>query len=158
MTPVSLAAFLYEYRVPFPVAVDAHAAGGPLPVTMGRYGLRGTPSLVLIDRQGRLRANLFGRPSDLAIGAAIATLVAESGIRTETTTAAEVTATAGCDDDGCTLADPTTQRPSQRATRSSRRYLGTSDVWGTSRSDTGCGFRVVRMFTNSTITLKPIAK
>lgn len=102
MTPVSLAAFLHEYRIPFPVAVDAHTPGRPLPITMGRYELRGTPSLVLIDRQGRLRANLFGRPSDLAVGAAIATLVAESGARAEPTKAANATAAAGCDDEGCT--------------------------------------------------------
>jgi AhpC/TSA family len=78
MTPTSLAAFLYEFRVQFPVAVDAHADGRALPITMGRYELRGTPSLLLIDRQGRLRANVFGNAGDLAVGAAIATLVSEA--------------------------------------------------------------------------------
>ena len=37
MTPVSLEAFLHEYRITFPVGVDAHVPGVTLPVTMGRY-------------------------------------------------------------------------------------------------------------------------
>lgn len=78
MTPTSLAAFLHEFRVPFPVGVDARSEGRAVPNTMAAYQLRGTPSLVLIDRQGRLRAHAFGRPSDLSVGAAIATLVAET--------------------------------------------------------------------------------
>ena len=36
MTPVSLEAFLHEYRITFPVGVDAHDPGVALPVTMGR--------------------------------------------------------------------------------------------------------------------------
>ena len=53
MTPVSLKAFLHEYRVTFPVGVDSPGKG-PLPLTMHRYGLRGTPSLLLVDRKGVL--------------------------------------------------------------------------------------------------------
>lgn len=102
MTPVSLAAFLHEYRIVFPVAVDAHEPGNPLPVTMGRYQLRGTPSLVLIDRQGRLRANVFGRAADIAVGAAIASLVAEAPAGTRGT-ADEVAGGEDCDDEGCTV-------------------------------------------------------
>lgn len=103
MTPTSLAAFLQEFRVPFPVAVDAHAEGSALPITMSRYELRGTPSLVLIDRRGRLRANVFGRPADLAVGAAIATLIAESAVHAEVATPAGPTEStpANCDDVGC---------------------------------------------------------
>ncbi len=78
MTPVALRAFLHEYLISFPVAVDAPGTG-PTPRTMELYGLRGTPSLLLIDREGRLRAHHFGMVSDLAIGAAIATLLAEPG-------------------------------------------------------------------------------
>jgi thiol-disulfide isomerase/thioredoxin len=79
MTPVSLEAFLFENRIRFPVGVDApaDAAGDPLPQTMRRYAWQGTPSLVLIDRQGRLRRSSFGAEEDLVVGAAIATLVAE---------------------------------------------------------------------------------
>lgn len=77
MTPVALRAFLHEYRVRFPVAVDA-AGTGPLPRTMEAWGLEGTPTLVLIDRQGRLRARHFGQLSDLALGAEIMALMLEA--------------------------------------------------------------------------------
>lgn len=88
MTPTSLEAFLSEFRVPFPVAVDAPSERS-IPRSMQRYGLRGTPSLLLIDRDGRLRANVFGRPEDLAVGAAIAQLLGE--------------VSTGCDADGCAI-------------------------------------------------------
>jgi hypothetical protein len=100
MTPTSLAAFLHEFRVSIPVAVDVPGAGRPVPRTMESYQLRGTPSLVLIDRQGRLRANVFGRPADLAVGAAIATLVGENRGQ-QGVVASE--GKAGCDDDGCAV-------------------------------------------------------
>ena len=77
MTPVSLEAFLYEYRITFPVAVDAHDAGVAMPITMGRYQLRGTPSLVAIDRAGRIRLSAFGQADDLAVGATLARLIDE---------------------------------------------------------------------------------
>ena len=78
MTPVSLRAFLHEYRITFAVGVDAPSvdARNPIPVTMQAYGMQGTPSLVLIDRNGHLRHHAFGAEDDLALGAAIATLVA----------------------------------------------------------------------------------
>ena len=81
MTPVSLQAFLHEYRITFPVGVDAPSAdvGNPIPVTMQAYGMQGTPSLVLIDRNGHLRHHAFGAEDDLALGAAIATLIVEGG-------------------------------------------------------------------------------
>ena len=78
MTPVSLEAFLHEYRITFPVGVDAHAPGISLPITMGRYQLRGTPSLVVIDRAGRIRLNAFGQIDDLYVGAILARLIDES--------------------------------------------------------------------------------
>lgn len=79
MMPVSLEAFLHENRIDFPVGVDAPGdeARDPIPLTMRRYGLQGTPSLVLIDRAGRVRRSSFGAEEDLIVGAAIATLVAE---------------------------------------------------------------------------------
>jgi peroxiredoxin len=79
MTPVSLKAFLHEYRIGFPVGVDAPSvdAGNPIPVTMRAYAMQGTPSLMLIDRKGRLRQHVFGAVEDLVLGAAIATLIAE---------------------------------------------------------------------------------
>lgn len=90
MLPVSLRAFLHEYRVRFPVGVDTRDPDQRLPQTMRTYEMQGTPSLLLIDRAGRLRLHAFGRPDDMALGAAIATLVAE-----------DAEAPAGCDADGC---------------------------------------------------------
>lgn len=77
--PTSLEAFLHEYRIAFPVGVDAPGGPDGLPVTMGRYRMQGTPTLVLIDRAGRRRAQHFGTVSDLRVGAEIATLLAERG-------------------------------------------------------------------------------
>jgi hypothetical protein len=77
MRPVSLAAFLHEYRIGFPVGVDAAEPGRDAPVTMRRYALQGTPSLLAVDRAGRLRINAFGRSDDLALGATLARLIDE---------------------------------------------------------------------------------
>lgn len=77
MTPVSLKAFLHEYRITFPVGVDSHDPEISLPITMGRYQLRGTPSLVVIDRDGRIRLNAFGQIDDLYVGAILARLIDE---------------------------------------------------------------------------------
>jgi peroxiredoxin len=81
MTPVSLQAFLHEYGIAFPVGVDAPGVDerNPIPLTMQAYGMQGTPSLVLIDRNAHLRLHAFGAVEDLALGAAIATLMAERG-------------------------------------------------------------------------------
>lgn len=104
MTSVSLEAFLHEYRIGFPVGVDAHDRPGGMPVTMGRYQLRGTPSLVLIDRAGTIRLNAFGHIDDLTVGATIARLIDEAPDATspQPTTSAQSESTGACDDDqGC---------------------------------------------------------
>ena len=77
MTPIALAAFLHEYRITFPVGVDRPSADGPIPVTMGRYRMRGTPSLIVIGKDGSIRHHLFGQVDDLSIGAALARLIDE---------------------------------------------------------------------------------
>jgi len=77
MTPVSLEAFLFEYRISFPVGVDRHEPDNPTPLTMRRYGLRGTPSLITVDRTGRIRSHSFGHVDDLALGAHLARLIDE---------------------------------------------------------------------------------
>ncbi|HRO63105.1 redoxin domain-containing protein [Thermomonas sp.] len=79
MTPVSLQAFLHEYKIGFPVGVDTPADDGPIPRTMAAYGMRGTPSLLLIDRAGQLRQHHFGQIEDLALGAQVALLMGEAG-------------------------------------------------------------------------------
>jgi hypothetical protein len=88
----ALEAFVHEYRIEFPVAIDQPSGHGPVPLTMERYQLRGTPTLILIDRQGRLRLSHFGRADDMKVGALIGQLVAEPA-----------PADARCDDDGCSL-------------------------------------------------------
>lgn len=80
MGPGALRVFLHEYRVRFPVGVDAPGADGdPLPRTMRAYAMQGTPTTVLIDAQGRLRWQLFGACDDLALGAELGALLAEHG-------------------------------------------------------------------------------
>jgi len=77
MTPTSLKAFLFEYRFDFPVAVDEAGDNG-MPKTMEAYQMRGTPSLILIDTSGRLRAQYFGQVQDLRLGYEIASLLTEA--------------------------------------------------------------------------------
>lgn len=43
---------------------------------MAGYGMKGTPTLVLIDRQGQRRAQIFGPVPDLRLGAEIMALIA----------------------------------------------------------------------------------
>jgi hypothetical protein len=75
MTPVALRAFAHEYRLQFPIGVDQPAEdGNPIPLTMRTYALQGTPSLLLIDRAGRLRLSHFGHLPDLQLGALVARL------------------------------------------------------------------------------------
>ncbi len=76
-TPVSLEAFLREFRIGFPVGVDMPDDVDPLPKTMAVYNLQGTRTTILIDRQGRRRAQHFGQFADLQLGAEIMSLVGE---------------------------------------------------------------------------------
>ena len=76
MTPVALEAFLHEYRIRFPIAVDEPSNGSPIPKTMAAYNMNGTPTLLVFDRDGNLRVNHFGHIDDLALGALLGQLVA----------------------------------------------------------------------------------
>lgn len=82
MQPEALQVYLHENRIQYPVGVDAYgdddAIRHPIPLTMQAYAMQGTPTLVLIDRKGRLRRQQFGLLDDLRLGAEIATLLAES--------------------------------------------------------------------------------
>lgn len=80
MTPVALEAFIHEYRLTFPIGVDQPGESGPIPVTMARYGMRGTPTAILISRDGRIRHHGFGQEDDMALGALIGTLLAEPAL------------------------------------------------------------------------------
>lgn len=103
MSPVSLQAFLHEYRVTFPVAVD-QADGSDIPRTMRAYGMRGTPTLLLIDAVGRLRQQWFGQVSDLTVGAEIMRLVQERKLGSELTWPEDNESSAAlCDNNGCSI-------------------------------------------------------
>ncbi|WP_170347418.1 redoxin domain-containing protein [Ruegeria atlantica] len=82
MTPVSLQAFLHEYRITFPVGVDKQGAG-PLPNTMSRFGMRGTPSLVLLDQAGQIVAHHLGQVSELQLGSEIGSLLTQEVVSTK---------------------------------------------------------------------------
>lgn len=75
MTPVSLEAFIHEYRLTFPIGVDEAGDGG-LPVTMARYGMRGTPTTIIVDRDGRVIQHAFGQVDDLGLGMLVGSLAA----------------------------------------------------------------------------------
>ena len=77
MTPEALGAFIHEYHWTFPIGVDEPSGKAAVPHTMAAYQMRGTPSLLLFDRAGRLRWHHFGRPDDLMVGAKIMALVVE---------------------------------------------------------------------------------
>ena len=77
MTPVSLEAFIHEYRLTFPIGVDQASENDPIPITMRRYQMRGTPSCVIIGRDGAIRHHGFGQEEDMALGAILGSLLAE---------------------------------------------------------------------------------
>lgn len=77
MTRDALVVFMSEYRIAFPVGIDRHDGENPLPVTMQRYNLRGTPSTIAIDRAGMVRFTAFGAVDELVLGAQIGKLIAE---------------------------------------------------------------------------------
>ena len=78
MMPVSLEAFIHENRLSFPIGVDQEGDGTPIPITMQRFELRGTPSSILIGRDGAIVHNGFGQEDDMALGAMIAQAIAQA--------------------------------------------------------------------------------
>lgn len=110
----ALEAFVHEYRIAFPVGVDREDDDGPVPRTMARYGLRGTPTLLLFDRHGVLRHSLFGQAGDMQVGASIGRLLAEpfagralagadAASGADADSGSGVGADAGCDGDACAV-------------------------------------------------------
>ncbi len=78
MSPVTLEAFLQEYRITTPVGVDLADTSSDVPLTVQRYGFRGTPSSVLVGRDGSIIHGTFGVEDDSALGARIAKALASS--------------------------------------------------------------------------------
>lgn len=95
----ALEAFLHEYRIAFPVAIDAPAPDGGVPLTMRAYAMQGTPTILLIDRAGKLRLQRFGHIDDLTLGASIQALLSDAA-----PAPTEETATSGsCGADACSV-------------------------------------------------------
>lgn len=106
MTLDALKAFVHEYRLSFPIAVDTPSTTGVIPVTMQKLNLQGTPSLVLIDKSGHIRVNHFGRLHDMQVGNLIGQLLTESysqGSETAESDALVKATTKSCDDEGCSV-------------------------------------------------------
>lgn len=97
MTPEALKAFIHEYRLTFPIAVDQPSDQGAIPKTMELYGMRGTPTAIIIGRDGHIEHHRFGIEDDMAIGARLATLL--SAPIPDFATAAATSA--GCASEGC---------------------------------------------------------
>lgn len=79
MTAKKVAEFVAANEIMLPVAIDA---SGPRPKqdppqTMETYTIRGTPSLLIFDRQGRLRRKYFGQVDDFRLGAEIMAFAVE---------------------------------------------------------------------------------
>lgn len=106
MGPQALRVFLDEYRIPFPVGIDQADSASPIPLTMRAYELRGTPSVVVFDRMGRVRLSHFGQIDDLQLGAVIGQLLAEAPSATksdDSSTSADRTGTTTCADGACSV-------------------------------------------------------
>lgn len=97
----ALQAFVHEYRLSFPIGIDQPDGRHGVPLTMQALQLRGTPSLVVLDRQGEVRLHHFGAIDDLQLGALLGQLIGEA----PPATPAKAALKAGdrCDDRGCPL-------------------------------------------------------
>lgn len=79
MTVEALRAFVHEYRWSFPIGVDQPDGRGGPSLSMSRYGLRGTPSCLVLDHAGRVRLHHFGQIDDLVLGGLLGRLIASQG-------------------------------------------------------------------------------
>lgn len=78
MQEASLRAFLHEFRVSFPVGIDQPSNGRDIPKTMNLYQMRGTPTWIIIDKNGELKIHSFGKIDDLILGAEVSRLALEN--------------------------------------------------------------------------------
>jgi peroxiredoxin len=82
MTPDALRAFVHEYRLTFPIAIDRPSEHSSVPATMQAWALNGTPTLMLFDRRGELVLQHFGHLDDLRLGAILGGLVSHKSDET----------------------------------------------------------------------------
>lgn len=78
MTADALGAFVYEYNIQFPIAIDRPSDNVSIPHTMANYQMQGTPTLIILDKKGYVRLNHFGRISDMQVGNIIGRLLEEN--------------------------------------------------------------------------------
>ena len=102
MGPEALSAFIHEYRLTFPIGVDAADTKSPIPQTMRAWGLQGTPSVIVLDRHSNIRAKYFGRADDFALGLLLGNLLAEASTEIAAETG-HIQGGAQCDADGCAI-------------------------------------------------------
>lgn len=71
--------------------------------------MRGTPTLILLDRQGCIRLNHFGRIDDLRVGATIGQLVSETEIEIDPISnqyqEQPAAGRVGCDGEECAISE-----------------------------------------------------
>lgn len=77
MSVDALLAYIHEFRLKFPIAVDMPSKISAIPLSMQQFELKGTPSLILIDKKGYIRLNHFGQLSDMQVGNLIGQLINE---------------------------------------------------------------------------------
>ncbi len=103
-TETALKAFLHEYRIGFPVGIDRQIGDARIPSTMSEYQMEGTPTMILIDAEGLIRRQHFGREEDLVLGAQISELVAENDPANQAGTSV-FAAPNNCDENGCPVSE-----------------------------------------------------
>ncbi|MBS0301992.1 MAG: redoxin domain-containing protein [Proteobacteria bacterium] len=104
-TPAALQAFIHEYRLRFPIALDQPHATRGIPLSMEALMLQGTPSLVVLDKEGRMRLHHFGHLDDLRLGALLGQLLTEPALPATTTQPRANDSDSGCDAQGCPRPD-----------------------------------------------------
>jgi peroxiredoxin len=106
MNEEALEAFIHEYRIAFPIAIDKPSLSDPRPETMIQFQMQGTPTLIILDKTGNVRLNHFGRMHDMQVGSLIGGLVEENRYTNGTSaepSIKEKSSDGGCDDDGCLI-------------------------------------------------------
>lgn len=106
MTVEALKAFVSEYRISFPIAVDRASENDMLPLTMKKYNMKGTPTLILIDKKGQVRLNHFGRINDMQVARIIGQLLSEGHIvdtQPEISEQEVSSSSHNCDDNACSI-------------------------------------------------------
>jgi len=76
-TQAKIEEFVLKNGLIFPIALDRALEGSEKTATMAAYELQGTPSILIFDRQGRLRRAYLGEASDIRLAAEIMALAIE---------------------------------------------------------------------------------